>query len=68
MKTLMNIEYFEENIEGNEITIQTTKENCLILEGIDKIESVEKISDGFKIKFYDSLADFPKYIRIAFMD
>jgi len=68
MKSLMNIEYYDENIEGGEITIQTAKTNCIILEGVDKIESIEKISGGFKIKFYDSLADFPKYIRIAFMD
>jgi len=68
MKTLINVEYFESDIEGNEITIKTTKLNCLILEGADKIESVEKVSGGFKIKFYESLTDFPKHIRIAFMD
>ena len=66
MKSLLNIEYYENNVNDNEITIQTTKENCLILEGIDKIESVEKIDSGFRIKFYDSLSDFPKYIRLAF--
>jgi hypothetical protein len=66
MKTLLDIEYFDENVEGNEITIQTAKANCLILEGMNKIESVEKIDGGFRIKFYDSLSDFPKYIRLAF--
>jgi len=66
MKSLFNIEYFEENVEGNETIIQTIKTNCLILEGIDKIESVEKIDGGFRIKFYDSLSDFSKYIRLAF--
>ena len=66
MKSLSNIEYFEEYVESNEITIQTSKTNCLIIEGMDKIESVEKIDGGFRIKFYDSLSDFPKYIRLAF--
>jgi len=65
MKTILNIEYFEDRVEDNEITIQTAKTNCLILEGNDTIESVEKISNGFKIKFYESLADFPKYIKLV---
>jgi len=66
MKTLYTTEYFKDNIDSNEITIQTAKANCLILEGTDKVESVEKINNGFRIKFYDSLSDFPKYIRLAF--
>ena len=50
--TLYNIEYFEDYIEDSEITVQTDKTKCLVLDGTDKIESVEKVDGGFKIKFY----------------